>query len=181
MRANVFFDGKINGTISFHQINRSRPVEVEIELSGLQKNHLHGLHIHENADLTNHCMNTGGHFNPNGKQHGEHAGDLIHNIVTDDYGNVNLKYSDSNIALYPGKNNIIGRSVVIHQFADDKGKFKFYEKMNDSMLFTFAKERKYISGKKDFNRDKVLQKIKSESRKSGNAGPRIACGVIQKK
>ena len=58
MKANFFFDGKINGTISFQQINRSRPIEVEIELSGLQKSHLHGLHIHENADLTNHCMNT---------------------------------------------------------------------------------------------------------------------------
>ena len=75
MKANVFFDGKINGTISFQQINRSRPIEVEIEVSGSQKSHLHGLHIHENADLTNHCMN------PNGKQNGEHAGDLIHNIV----------------------------------------------------------------------------------------------------
>lgn len=178
MKANVSLNGK--GTISFEQTNRSKPVEVFINLYGLEKNHIHGVHIHEKGDLGDHCMNTGGHFNPYGKDHGNHTGDLINNVRTNKDGVVQLRYVDNEISLYAGKNNIIGRSIVIHKFADDKGESKFYERMSDDALSKFARERKYISGSKNFNREKVLEKVKSESTKSGNAGPRIACGLILK-
>lgn len=54
-----------------------------------------------------------------------------------------------------GKCNIIGRSVVIHENEDDLGK-----------------------GGLDQNGKIINKKIHLESLKTGNAGKRIACGVI---
>ena len=54
-----------------------------------------------------------------------------------------------------GINNIIGRSVVIHEDEDDLG-----------------------IGGLDNNGNVIDKKIHIESKKTGNAGKRIACGVI---
>ena len=54
-----------------------------------------------------------------------------------------------------GKYSIIGRSVVIHQGEDDLGR-----------------------GGLDENNKVIDKKVHQESLKTGNAGKRIACGVI---
>ena len=54
-----------------------------------------------------------------------------------------------------GKYNIIGRAVVIHKDEDDLGK-----------------------GGLDKDGNIINEKIHNESLKTGNAGERIACGVI---
>lgn len=62
-------------------------------------------------------MSAGGHFNPNGKEHGgpkdmenRHAGDLGN--ITSNGGSVAIELYDNQIPLR-GPNSIVGRSVVV--------------------------------------------------------------------
>ncbi len=86
-----------------------------------------GTHIHANGD----CGRTftdgqnvpagaaGGHFNPDNRSHGEHAGDLG-NMEVDESGTGTLEVTVTNINL--GSNDthdVIGRAVVIHAGEDD--------------------------------------------------------------
>lgn len=129
----------VSGTITFTQVEKG--VKVVADLQGLSKGK-HGFHIHEYGD----CSSTdgtsaGGHFNPEGKNHGgpmdmsRHMGDMG-NLEADESGKAHLEYVDMTMKLN-GKNSIIGRSVIIHKNEDD---------------------------------------LKSQP--VGNAGPRVACGVI---
>ena len=119
------FEGKINGTVKFEE-NVEGKILIHIQLKGLNKNALHGFHIHEAGDLTDKCECMCAHFNPYNKQHGgpgskdRHVGDLG-NLQTDKYGNVNMIMRDNMIKL-KGKANIIGRGLIIHADEDDCGK-----------------------------------------------------------
>lgn len=119
----------------------------------------HGFHIHEAGDLTDNCVTACAHFNPDNKNHGgplskeRHVGDLG-NIVVNKNGICKQTFTDSKIKL-KGKNNIIGRCVVIHEDEDDLGK-----------------------GGLDKNNNIIDYEVHKESLKTGNAGKRIACGVI---
>ena len=141
------FTGKIKGTVLFTE-NTKDEVNIDINLSGLKKNHKHGFHIHEYGDLSEGCESMCSHFNPFGKTHGDpdsknrHLGDLG-NIQTDSEGNAKYRFTDSMIKLQGQKSNIIGRGLIIHADTDDLGKG-----------------------------DNELTHI------TGNAGKRIACAVI---
>ena len=52
------FEGKINGTVKFEG-----KILIYIQLKGLNKNALHGFHIHEAGDLTDKCESMCAHFN----------------------------------------------------------------------------------------------------------------------
>ena len=81
------FTGKIKGTVLFMEKDMDE-VSIDINLTGLKKNHKHGFHIHEFGDLSDGCESMCAHFNPFGKPHGgpqsknRHVGDLG-NIQTD--------------------------------------------------------------------------------------------------
>lgn len=148
----------IEGNIEF--IQKNNEVEIFLNIKGLPPGK-HGFHIHEAGDLTDSCKSACKHFNPHKKNHGgpeskeRHVGDLG-NIIVNKKGNIiNKKFKDNKIKL-KGINSIIGRSVVIHELEDDLGK-----------------------GGVDENTGEIInQKIYEESKKTGNAGSRIACGVI---
>jgi Cu-Zn family superoxide dismutase len=141
------FNGDINGSVEFEEKNNDN-VLVKIDLKGLPKNSVHGIHIHEAGDLSDKCMGACAHFNPYNKNHGglnskeRHVGDLG-NIETDKNGNVSLQFEDKMIKLRGTKCNIIGRSVVIHEDKDDCGLGNF-----------------------------------PDSKTTGHSGARIACAVI---
>jgi len=86
-------------------------------------------------------MSAGGHYNPEGHQHGlpdsenRHAGDLG-NVQADDQGKAHYEITVKGISISGEHNPIIGRGVIVHAKLDDGG-----------------------------------QPV-------GNAGGRIACGVI---
>ena len=147
-KAIAVFDGKIKGTVKFFECESDPFVSIEINLTGLKKNALHGFHIHECGDLTNKCDSMCAHYNPYGRKHGcpgvkeRHVGDLG-NIHTDSYGYAKYIAVDNVIKLHGKKCNIIGRGLVIHADPDDCG----------------------MGGNE-------------ESLKTGNAGKRIACAVI---
>lgn len=147
VRAIAVFSGKIKGTVHFTQKGNG-DVEIELNLSGLKKNHSHGFHIHEYGDMSDSCESMCAHFNPYGKSHGgpqdshRHIGDLG-NIETDANGNARYIFKDSAIKLCGIKCNIIGRGLIIHADTDDLGRGNH-----------------------------------ATSKTTGNAGKRIACAVI---
>ena len=153
-------DPDIEGYIEFCQYENIKEVDIKISIKGLTPGK-HGFHIHEAGDLTDSCKTACKHFNPYNKNHGgpndkeRHVGDLGNIIVNNNGDVVNKNFHDAIIKL-KGKNSIIGRSVVIHEFEDDLGKGGVDEKTNKI----------------------VNKKIHTESLKTGNAGKRIACGVI---
>ena len=105
----------------------------------------HGFHIHEFGDMSDGCKSMGGHYNPDGVDHGDinegHVGDLG-NITADDSGTAKFTIEAKRVDLL-GDRSVIGRGFVVHSDKDDLGK----------------------GGDE-------------ESLKTGNAGDRLACGVI---
>ena len=106
---------------------------------------LHGFHIHEFGDMTDGCASMGGHYNPDGVDHGDleegHVGDLG-NVTAGDDGVADFTIIAKRVDLM-GDRSVVGRGMVIHKDEDDLGK----------------------GGD-------------AESKKTGNAGDRLACGII---
>jgi superoxide dismutase, Cu-Zn family len=110
-----------HGIVTFTQFQNGIKIVADIE--GLTPGK-HGFHIHEYGDCSaGDGSSAGGHFNPEGKQHGmaasanSHMGDLG-NIEADSSGKAHLELTDPMMTL-SGPNSIIGRSVVVHAGFDD--------------------------------------------------------------
>lgn len=116
--------GQPKGTITFHQTGEQ--VHISGEISGLQPNTRHGIHIHETGDLSAPDLSSaGGHYNPENHPHGApatqgsvHAGDLG-NLEADDKGVAKMDLTVENISLGGSENDVIGKPVIIHAKADD--------------------------------------------------------------
>jgi len=153
-------DKDIEGSIEFQEL-KDGTMNVVIYITHLPPNSYHGIHIHKSGDLRKGCDSLCSHFNPYNVNHGDitdniynrHVGDLG-NIWANENGIVDITINDKLIKLY-GKCNIIGRSVVIHADIDDLG-----------------------IGGLDSQGKIHNNNIYIESLKTGNAGKRIACGVI---
>ena len=131
---------KCHGTVRFTQEGDS--VKVVADIEGLNPGQKHAFHIHQFGDCSSSDgMSAGGHYNPEGHQHGlpeaeqRHAGDLG-NLQADNDGKAHYEITVKNISVAGLKNPIVGRGVIVHAKVDDGG-----------------------------------QPV-------GNAGARIACGVI---
>ena len=148
VHAIAVFSDYIKGTVKFSEDLNNNMIKIDLNISGLKPNSLHGFHVHEAGDLTDKCTSMCAHFNPYGNTHGcpgmskRHVGDLG-NIKTNGKGESKYTFYDDVIKLRGTKCNIIGRGLIIHEDEDDCGK-----------------------GEND------------ESLKTGNAGKRIACAVI---
>ena len=112
---------EVKGLITFTQTDDGILIEADIE--GLTEGN-HGFHIHEWGDISkSDGTSAGGHFNPDNTDHAgpgdaiRHAGDLG-NITADENAKAHYRQIDSLIS-FTGKNNIIGRSVIIHVGEDD--------------------------------------------------------------
>ena len=169
------FANNLTGYVYFEQLQSTDRVLVKVVLQGLP-NGTHGFHIHENS-LTpeilkkvnnniniNLCNELGGHFNPYNVHHGSykydtvrHAGDLINNLEVKN-NSCCITFVDNLISLFPGINNIINRSIVIHEEEDDCG--------IPGIIGLQSKKYESFTNKQ------------KESLKTGNAGKRIACGNI---
>lgn len=129
-------DRDINGTVSFEEAEDG--VLVTATIYGLEAGK-HGIHIHQYGDCTAaDGSSAGGHYNPEGKDHGSpeqdnrHMGDLG-NIISTGGEVATLEYVDNKIDLQ----KIAGRGLIVHAGEDDLS-----------------------------------------SMPSGDAGGRVACGVI---
>ena len=118
----VLDSGKIKGTVVFKQ--KDGQVQIKLDIKGLTKNHQHGFHIHESGDLREGCKSCCAHYNPHGTDHGGlnegHSGDLG-NIKTDENGNCFISIKTDKFIV----DEILGRSIIIHEDEDDCGKGNF--------------------------------------------------------
>ena len=108
----------IEGTVIFTQ--KDYYVHITIDIKGLAKNHFHGFHIHESGDLREGCKSCCAHYNPHNTEHagldGGHAGDLG-NIKTDKNGDCKMSINTTKFIV----DEILGRSIIIHEDKDDLG------------------------------------------------------------
>jgi Cu/Zn superoxide dismutase len=76
------FNDNIKGTVKFTEDLSNKRIIIELNITGLKPNSLHGFHVHEAGDLTDKCTSMCAHFNPFGNTHGcpgmknRHVGDL---------------------------------------------------------------------------------------------------------
>ena len=116
---------KCHGTVRFTQDGEN--VKVVATIEGLSPGQKHAFHIHQYGDCSSaDGMSAGGHYNPEGHQHGlpetemRHAGDLG-NLEADSEGKAHLEVTVSNVSIAGTKNPIIGRGVIVHAKVDDGG------------------------------------------------------------
>lgn len=126
--------GRNAGTAQFAQTVEG--VEITLRVSGLTPG-AHGFHIHVNglcapgADAASGQVvafgAAGGHFDPGHSQnhgrpgdaaHEAHAGELPNVIVGSD-GVGSLRYVNTQVTLASGKSSVLGRTLVVHEDADD--------------------------------------------------------------
>ena len=119
--------GQPAGTALFQQ--KKKGVEVKINLENMPFGE-HGVHIHQNAVCEGpDFKSAGGHFNPDGKQHGyqnpmgHHNGDLPGNISIGEDHHRSAKFLLTNVTLQPGAPNSLlsngGTALIVHEKADD--------------------------------------------------------------
>jgi len=120
----VLKSGNIDGVIHLEGLPNKK-TKIFGKVSGLKPGK-HAIHIHQSGDLTDGCKSACAHYNPFNKKHGgpndkeRHVGDLG-NLVADKRGTAYFTLEDNLVKLH-GKYSVIGRSIIIHEDADDLGK-----------------------------------------------------------
>ena len=111
-----------SGTVRFAQWGNQ--VVVTGEIRGLKPNAEHGFHVHEKGDCSSgDGMSAGGHFNPDGKAHGQHgqaphhAGDLA-SLKADARGVADFTFPSTAISI-GGSTDIVGKGLIVHRDPDD--------------------------------------------------------------
>ncbi|KAL3098750.1 hypothetical protein niasHT_024504 [Heterodera trifolii] len=142
-------DPNVKGKINFIQEKDDSPVTIQGEITGLSPGK-HGFHVHAFGDLSSGCMSAGPHFNPTNKTHGGPEDETRH---VGDLGNV-LAGQDG-----VAKLNFTDKMISLVGPHNIIGRALVVHKLED-----------------DLGRGEGLKKV--ESMETGNAGPRLACGVI---
>ncbi|GIN93430.1 hypothetical protein J22TS1_44810 [Siminovitchia terrae] len=144
------------GTVSFTEDDDQ--IQIKAQIKGFTPGH-HGFHLHENgvceAEAPDGPFTTaGGHFNPNGKEHANHAGDMPSLYVNED-GRAEYSTSFDRVTMKQLTEGPL--AVVIHAGPDNFGNIP---------------DRYKSEGKPGPDQETV---------KAGDAGNRQACGVITNK
>lgn len=175
-----------HGVVYFEQTHSDQPVKITFDLKGFSSKSTHAIHIHEFGDMSEGCKSLGAHFNPTNKKHfhseNGHSGDLINNFTTDVHGLFRYTYFTRELSLFPSKANILGRSVVVHQFPDDYGlggvvhnnQLIPYQDLSTDYLHKICQTLGYPQK----TRSDMIRKLRSESETTGNASTRIDGAII---
>lgn len=125
----VLMESKSNSTaqgeVYFSESNGV--VKLEAKFKGLKPG-VHAIHLHEKADCSApDGSSAGGHWNPTHEKHGKwgddegyHKGD-IGNLEADNDGNASITMETDQWCIGCGddKKDILGKSVIVHEGADD--------------------------------------------------------------
>lgn len=118
-------DSNVMGTVVFERV--AGGIKVTAQVGGFEPGSMHAIHVHEFGDLaSDDASSAGGHFNPEGHDHGlpdqdkRHAGDLGQ-MKADSNGATDYEVTVKNISIDPGPHCILGRAVIIHEKGDDGG------------------------------------------------------------
>jgi Cu-Zn family superoxide dismutase len=160
--------GAVIARLSFHtEHDGTVSVSASATLAPAQAG-FHGMHIHANDNPANgvgciadpaqppatHFVSADGHLTLPGKTHGEHAGDMPPLLIMSN-GRASLHFQTDRFAV----TDIIGRAVIVHQGPDNFGNIP-----------VGAAPNQYTPNAPDAT---------ALTQATGNAGPRLGCGVIE--
>lgn len=117
--------GDPQGEVIFTKDPQGPGVKMLVDITGVSKQGLHAVHIHEKAQCRGNFKSAGGHFNPNGALHGHpderdhHTGDLG-NFRADASGAIVGAKTFDHLSLDPSDINYVGnKALIVHAKADD--------------------------------------------------------------
>ncbi|MEI7055200.1 superoxide dismutase family protein [Nocardioides sp. CCNWLW239] len=151
-------DGKRVGTVEIDEDDGT--TQVSVRVSGLEAGY-HGFHVHttgkceadspspDDPAKTGDFLSAGGHLNPDDSAHGEHLGDLPALLVNDD-GSAELEFAGP---------------FTLDDLRDDDG----------SAVMIHAGRDNYANVPERY----APQGPDEDTTKTGDAGDRIACAVIE--
>jgi Cu-Zn family superoxide dismutase len=140
----------IRGVVYFYEPTAGGGTYVTGHLSGLSPG-VHGFHVHEKGDIGDHCNAAGAHYNPFGHRH---AGPTAPARHMGDLGNITAdSRGEAEYRHYDPELTLRGPHSVVGRTV------VAHRDVDDLGLGTGARA--------------------AESLKTGNAGPRIGCGVIR--
>jgi superoxide dismutase, Cu-Zn family len=116
----------------------------------------HGFHVHAVGQCVPPFTSAGGHYNPTGAAHGDHAGDLPSLLVNQD-GTGELAFETDRFSL-DDLFDADGSAMIVHAGRDN---------------YANIPSRYHSHTENTFGPD-------SETRATGDAGARAACGVVQR-
>jgi Cu-Zn family superoxide dismutase len=137
------------GVVRFRQNDGA--VVVNAKIRGLSEG-FHGFHVHANGLCDPPFTSAGGHYDPAGRIHGSHAGDMP-TLVANPDGTAEAHFKTNRFSIA----ELVGRAIIVHRDPDNLA---------------------HIPGRYHSHTTGELGPD-SATRATGDAGDRIACGVIQ--
>ena len=126
---------------------------VRAQVEGLTPG-FHGFHVHSVGECVPPFTSAGGHYNPTGAVHGSHAGDMPSLLVLDD-GTASLQFATDNFTIAE-LFDADGTAIIVHALPDN---------------FANIPTRYQSTTEGTFGPD-------SATLATGDAGGRVACGVV---
>jgi len=118
---------QIEGLVSFAEYEDG--LNIDIVLANVPGSGNHGIHIHENGSCDDGGKAAGGHFNPDGVDHGMLSKDGFENAHVGDMGNIEINEDGegrastvlAGVQLDNGPYAIVNKAVILHEKEDDFG------------------------------------------------------------
>ena len=119
----------LSGKVLISQQQNASTLNVQIEITGLEKDSFHGIHLHNAAVKDRNCTTTGPHWNPKNVSHGSITLEEHH---PGDFGNIKGGADGKSILVFAvnitsislwgeGDFSPFNRSIVLHAGMDDWG------------------------------------------------------------
>jgi len=145
-----------HGYVLFSKCPIHKCVIVSFDLRNFDPRATHAIHIHEFGDLSDGCKSLGPHYNP----------------TNEDHGSINFPKKPRHAGDLINNFTTNNSGDFIHSYIDDKlSEVDFSDIYGRSVVIH--------DGIDDLGRG--TGKDKAESLKTGNAGTRLACGIIGRK
>jgi superoxide dismutase, Cu-Zn family len=129
-------------------------VEVRVEADGVPAG-FHGFHVHSVGECVPPFTSAGGHYNPTGVGHGDHAGDMPSLLVNDD-GSAGMRFETGRFTVRE-LFDADGSAIIVHADRDN---------------FANIPDRYHSHTENVFGPD-------SATLATGDAGARLACGEVR--
>ena len=147
----VYTSGAKAGIVKLTQ--RGSSVTVRAQVEGLTPG-FHGFHVHSVGECVPPFTTAGGHYNPDGTGHGSHAGDMPSLLVLDD-GTAQLQFATDRFTIAE-LFDADGTAIIVHALPDNFANIPTrYESTTEG---TFGPDSATLA--------------------TGDAGGRVACGVV---